>query len=96
MLNRVSEVTLPSHESDKSLADQFAFFLINLRILKVLLSSPFNPSKIAAVARISEDAVNKIIRNSPTKSCPLDPWPTFLIKEYGDMLLPSTTKFVNC
>ena len=28
-LNRVPEVTLPSHESDKSLADQFASFFLN-------------------------------------------------------------------
>ena len=28
-LNRVSEVTLPPHESDKSLADQFASFFLN-------------------------------------------------------------------
>ena len=28
-LNKVSEMTLPSHESDKSLADQFASFFLN-------------------------------------------------------------------
>ena len=30
------------------------------------------------------------------KSCLLDPWPTFLIKECSDILLPSITKLVNC
>ena len=43
-----------------------------------------------------QDTVNKIIRNSPTKSCMLDPWPTFLIKECSDILLPSITKLINC
>ena len=30
------------------------------------------------------------------KSCLLDPWPTFLIKECSDILLPSITKLVSC
>ena len=33
---------------------------------------------------------------SPTKSCLLDPWPTFLVKECIDILFPSITKLVNC
>ena len=33
---------------------------------------------------------------SPTKSCLLDPWPTFLVKECIDILLPSITGLVNC
>ena len=38
----------------------------------------------------------KLISKSPTKSCLLDPLPTFLIKECIDILLPSITKLVNC
>ena len=38
----------------------------------------------------------KIISKSHTKSCLLDPLPTFLIKECIDILLPSITKLVNC
>ena len=37
-----------------------------------------------------------IIKTSPTKTCLLDPWLTFLIKECIDILLPSLTKLVNC
>ena len=33
---------------------------------------------------------------SPTKSCPLDQWPTFLVKECLNILGPSITKLVNC
>ena len=36
---------------------------------------------------------------SPTKSCLLDSWPTFLVKECLDILpsiLPSITKLINC
>ena len=45
---------------------------------------------------MSEEAVDKIIKMSPTKSCLLDPLPTFLIKECIDILLPSLTKLANC
>ena len=54
------------------------------------------PLKIAAFTEVPQDTVDKIIRNSPTKSCLLDLWPTFLIKECSDILLPSITKLVNC
>ena len=33
---------------------------------------------------------------SPSKSCFLDPWPTFLVKECIDILLPSITRLLNC
>ena len=44
---------------------------------------------------VSEEDVDKIIKTSP-KSCLLDPWPTFLIKECIDILVQSLTKLVNC
>ena len=44
---------------------------------------------------VTEDEVNKCINKSPTKSCPLDPIPTFLLKDCLDILLPSITKLVN-
>ena len=33
--------------------------------------------------------------SSPSKSCSLDPWPTFLVKDCVDVILPSLTKLVN-
>ena len=105
-LNRVSDATLPSHESEKSLADQFASFFSN-KIKKIRdnfsptgteydVHPPSNPPKITIFRQVSEEAVDKIIKTSPTKSCLLDPLPTFLIKECIDILLPSLTKLVNC
>ena len=55
-----------------------------------------DPPKITTFTEIPQDTVDKIIRNSPMKSCLLDPWPTFLIKECSDILLPSITKFFIC
>ena len=90
-------MTRPSHESDKSLADQFASFLINLRKLEI----PLSPLALKTMfilllviqnllTQVSEDAVDNISRNSPTKFCLLDPWPTFLIKECSDIQIWST------
>ena len=99
-------MTLPSHKSDKSLANQFTSFFLNKikTVRNTFISSdtekdvhpPSDPPKITAFTQVSEDTVDKIIQNSPTKSCLLDPWPTFLIKECSDILLPSITKLVNC
>ena len=46
--------------------------------------------------QVTQDEISKIISKSHTKSCLLDPLPTFLIKECIDILLPSITKLVNC
>ena len=54
-----------------------------------------DPPKITAFTEVPQDTVNKIIRNSPTKSCLLDPWPTFVIKECSDILLPSIIKLAT-
>ena len=69
---------LPSHELDKSLADQFASFFLN-RINKIIdtfvpsgtendVHPPFYPLKMAAYIPVSEDAVDILIGYSPTKS----------------------------
>ena len=57
---------------------------------------PSDSPKITAFRQVSEEDVDKIIKTSPTKSCLLDPWPTFLVKECIDIFLPSLTKLVNC
>ena len=44
---------------------------------------------------VTEDDVRKIIMSSPTKSCSLDPWPTFLVKDYLDILIKPVTQLVN-
>ena len=92
--------------SEKSLADQFASFFYN-KIKKIRdnfasigiendIHRPSDPPKLNVCRKVSEEAVDKIIKMSPTKSCLLDPLPTFLITECIDILLPSFTKLVNC
>ena len=105
-MNRVSEMTLPSHESDKSLADQFvSFFLKKIKTIRDTLvhsgtekdvHPPSHSLKITTFTEVSEGAIDKIIKNSHMKSCLMDPWPTFIVKEYSNILLPSVTQLVNC
>ena len=43
----------------------------------------------------SEDDVRRVIMSSLTKSCTLDPIPTFILKEATDVLLPFLTAMLN-
>ena len=61
-----------------------------------MVHPPFDPPKLTVFTQATQDEIGKIISKSPTKSCLLDPLPTFLTKECIDILLPSITKLVNC
>ena len=99
VLHRTSETVLPAHSSDKSLADMFASFFSN-KISKIrdtfATSGSFNdapdsvPPAFNAFIPVTEDEVYKCISESPTKSCSLDPIPTFLLVLISSSLpLPS-------
>ena len=45
---------------------------------------------------VSEDEVQKLVRQSAKKSCPLDPAPTSLVVSCLDVLLPVITRIINC
>jgi len=45
--------------------------------------------------QLTEAEVRRIIMTSPTKSCSLDPVPTFLLRESTDLLLPYVTRMVH-
>ena len=44
---------------------------------------------------VSTDDAHKIILGSSTKSCTLDPWPTFLVTDYFDILIHPIPSIVN-
>ena len=104
-LHSSPEAVLPSHESKKGLADRFVTFFSD-KIAKIrnsfsssdlfTLPSPPDVPNFSCFKQVSQEKIRKIIMKSPIKSCLLDPWPTFLVKECIDSLLPSITRLVNC
>jgi len=52
-------------------------------------------SSLKSFRQVTEAEVRRIIMTSPTKSCSLDPVPTFLLRESIDLLLPYVTRMVN-
>ena len=66
-------------------------------LIIVLLSSPITSSLGEGLSKCTPMTVKKIlkiIKNSPTKSCSLDPLPTWLLKK-TDTLLPTITQIIN-
>ena len=52
-----------------------------------MVHPPCDPPKLTVYTQVTQDEIGKIISKSPTKSCLLDPLPTFLVKECIDILL---------
>ena len=50
---------------------------------------------LSVLVPATEDEVKRLINKSPSKSCSLDPVPTWLLKEYLTCLLPTITNIVN-
>jgi len=105
VLHRKSEPILPEGKDDKSIANLFGSFFTD-KITRIhntfinqspqSLSPDISPAKFHDFSPATEELVQKLLLASPTKSSILDPWPTFLVKEFIDVLLPSITKLVNC
>ena len=50
---------------------------------------------LSTFSTVTEDQVTKIIMNSPSKQCSPDPWPTFLVLDYLDILITPITSIIN-
>ena len=101
ILHRNPVSTLPDSNCSKSLADTFSSFFSD-KISRIRASFPrintlstsnqhLNVPAFTTFKNITEEQLLKIIQSCPTKSCLLDPWPTFLVKEYIDILIKPIT-----
>jgi len=100
MLGHDRDLTSDSHH----MADGFAAFFA-CKVEDVRASTAGHPTPVEQVLGCtcrmssfrpcSQDEVRRTLMKSPVKSCSLDPVPTFLLREFVDLLLPFVTCMVN-
>ena len=86
-LHSVLESVLSSHQSKECLANHFVTYFSD-KITKIRdsfsstdsfsLPAPSDPPSFDSFQTVSKEETQKAIMKSPTKSCLMDPWPTFL------------------
>jgi hypothetical protein len=101
---------LPSHSSLEELTERFRiFFTSKIEKIREKLDTAATPSyhvlpspanchaapELTHFAPLTLEEITKIIMKSPTKSCSIDPWPTWLLKDFIDVLVSPITKIVN-
>mgnify|MGYP003953543213 CR=1 FL=1 len=105
-LHRSTDCVLPDHDSDKTLANEFVnFFKEKIELIRASFppltdgKSQSNTSDVLSpldtFKLVKEEEVRKLILSSPSKSCPLDPWPTCLVKDCIDILIFPITRLLN-
>ena len=97
---------LPSHNDPNILANEFSEYFCD-KVKKIrdgitidLSKSPpsetrYSGDKLTTLQLLTLDEVKHLIESSPTKSCELDPIPTWLVKECMLELLPLITAIIN-
>jgi hypothetical protein len=107
LLNNCSKV-LPAHDCAKKLSNDFAIFfqekVDNIYAgLEREQSNVFNSDlyqvsvtcKPSEYDLVSEEVVTKLINGATTKSCVLDPVPTWMLKSNSSVFIPVITKIIN-
>ena len=97
ILLKDKEVKLPRHDDPKALADRFADFFSN-KVEKIRASlpdvsiasqeQPIPCATLSVFAPPTDDEIQKIVAKSPSKSCSLDPMPTWLLKSSMSSIVP--------
>ena len=108
LLNSKADRVFPATESSKELAEEFSEFFINkIKVIRenlltqradvVGVSEYTTPplSSICTFSETSDSEVTEIIKSMGTKSCDLDPIPTWLLKSHLDVLASSITYIIN-
>ena len=104
VLHRLPAKIVPSIKPLQLLADRFVEFFtekIENNTLNILCFCQFSvtsdppPPMFSTFSTVTEDQATKIITNSPSKSCSLHPWTTFLVLDYLDILSTPITSIIN-
>jgi len=100
LLGRDRDVTGATGHTAEDFADYFDKKISDVRSATAGQSPPLStstaaPPTLASFKPCTQTEVRRIIMQSPVKSCTLDPVPTFLLREFVDLLLPYVTTMVN-
>ena len=108
LLHRKGDPIVPTSSSDEDLAESFSSYFFDkiLRIRNDLEpyvresaddhdSTSSGESHLRDFSPVSIEEVRKLIMDSPSKSCDLDPLPTWLLKAHVDAFAPFYTKLIN-
>jgi hypothetical protein len=108
LLHRKNESPLPSHTSTEELSNLFSQFfgnkIVKLRSGLTSIQDQFQaqafsnhiPScQLSSFKPASQEEIRKLVMSAASKSCSLDPVPTWLLEDNLDELLPVLTKIVN-
>lgn len=108
MLNVKMTPLLPKHESTKELAERFSEHfeskIVNLRreLSEIIcpratvdLNETCCTSALTGFQQVSMSTLKDSIMSSKSKSCELDPIPTWLLKDSINILLPTITTITN-
>jgi len=110
LLHCSSEPEYPTHNSPEELCDRFADFFSD-KVDKIRLDIENSQNTLPPTSLdvrnthtdvvfsdfklLNSDEVLKLIQQSPTKSCPLDPIPTWVLKKCATQLVPIIMKIIN-
>jgi len=99
ILGRDRNVTGVTNHTADSFAAFFGKKIDDVRSATARLPPPDDTirasSTMSSFHTCSQVQVRRIVMSSPVKSCSLDPMPTFIIREFIDILLPYLTSMVN-
>ncbi len=108
LTRQTKESPLPEYTSAKTLANEFVMYFedkitrINVGLserdpgeLSIELPERVCPTKFESFMQVSVGDVRKLIQKSKSKSCSLDPIPTWLLKEYTEELIEVITRIIN-
>jgi hypothetical protein len=108
LLHKSKPTVLPSHAAPAELANKFAGFFsekiskIRANIEAKQTDLPPCPqyllpslSHLTSLPLASEEEVKKLIMKSPSKSCALDPIPTWLLKSHMDAITLAITTIIR-
>ena len=103
LLNKAKVTALPTNIQPQSLPNEFSKFFLdkidkiqdNFKTQEDPCQPISNQHQLHDYHPATEEEIREIILKSPSKSCSLDPIPTFLLKDCLDELLPIITKIIN-